>query len=288
MIENQILERIRYCIACNKMVTFLAGAGISADSGIPTFRGKDGFWVSGSENYQAEDIATFSMFQREPDTVWKWYLFRKAIMAQAKPNQGHFMLKEIGDLLGNRFALISQNVDNLHKKAGNKHKNIFHIHGTLDLVRCANGCSGKLSPFPKGIKLKNRNNEVISKEEWQLLTCRKCGALLRPHVLWFDEYYDEEYYRIETVMEIAGQTGLLICLGTTGVTTLPQMVCQEVLENNQMVVDVNIERTPLSDLVDSRRNGLVVRQRSSDFLTALKNEILNTQPAAGHLFTAIK
>ncbi len=255
------------------MITFLVGAGLSAGSGIPTFRGKDGFWVSGSINYQAEDIATLSMFRREPETVWKWYLYRKSIIAKAEPNQGHLMLKVIGDLLGNRYALISQNIDNLHKKAGNNHKNMYLIHGDLDFVRCGKSCSGKLLPFPKEINLKNRNNDVITGEERQLLTCRDCGAMLRPQVLWFDEYYDEEYYKIETVMETAVHTGLLISLGTTGATSLPKMVCHEVLEKGQMVVDVNIEPTPLSELVSGEYNGITVMQSSSEFLTALKNEI---------------
>lgn len=278
MIDQRIIEKISYCLQNRKMITFLVGAGISADSGIPTFRGKDGFWVTGSKNYQAQEIGTYRMFQREPEEVWKWFLYRKTITEKAKPNQSHYMLKEIGNLLGDRFALISQNVDGLHKRAGSTHKNIFLIHGDLDFVRCGKECSKELYPFPAGISLKNRNKDVITDDEWQLFMCPKCGAILRPHVLWFDEYYNEEFYKWDTVVETAKQTGLLFILGTTGATSLPQLVCRMVLYNEQLVVDVNIENTDFSDLIGGEPNGIVVRQGSSAFLTDLKNEISKLKP----------
>jgi NAD-dependent deacetylase len=274
MIDKRIIEKISYCLAHNKMITFLAGAGISADSGIPTFRGKDGFWVSGSKNYQAQEIGTYDMFRREPEEVWKWFLYRKSITENAKPNQSHFMLKEIGDLLGKRFALISQNIDSLHKKAGSNPKNTYLIHGDLDYVRCGRECSKELYPFPAGINLKNRNKDVITADEWRHFICPKCGAILRPHVLWFDERYNEEHYKWDTVVEIARQTGLLFILGTSGATSLPQLVCRMVLYNEQLVVDVNIENTDFSDLIGGEPNGIVERKSSSEFLTDLKNEIL--------------
>ncbi len=275
MIDNRIIEKISYCLEHNKMITFLVGAGISADSGIPTFRGKDGFWVSGSKNYKAQEIGTYRMFTREPEEVWKWFLYRKAITSKAQPNQSHYMLREIGDLLGDRFALITQNIDSLHKKAGSSHKNTYLIHGDFDYVRCGKACSKKLYPFPEGINLKNRNKDVITKDEWQLLICPDCGAVQRPHVLWFDEHYNEEYYHWDTVVETANQTGLLFILGTSGATNLPQLVCRMALRNGNMVVDVNIENSSFGDLVGGAPNGIIVRKSSSEFLTALKNEILN-------------
>lgn len=278
MIDQRIIEKISYCLQNRKMITFLVGAGISADSGIPTFRGKDGFWISGSKNYMAQEIGTYHMFSREPEEVWKWFLYRKAITAKAKPNQSHYMLKEIGDMLGDRFALITQNIDSLHKRAGSSHKNTYLIHGDFDYVRCGKACTEKFYPFPEGINLKNRNKDVITEDEWQLLICPDCGAVQRPHVLWFDEHYNEEYYKWDTVIETAKQTGLLFILGTSGATTLPQLVCRTVLRNDQLAVDVNIENTDFSDLVGSQPNGIAVKKSSSVFLTDLKNAISKLKP----------
>lgn len=111
MIEKRILDRIEYCLKHDKKISFLVGAGISAESGIPTFRGEDGYWVSGSKNYKAQEIGTKRFFNIASHEVLKFYLYRKSITEFAKPNQSHFMLKEIESLLNDNFALISQNVD---------------------------------------------------------------------------------------------------------------------------------------------------------------------------------
>ena len=111
MIEKRILDRIEYCLKHDKKISFLVGAGISAESGILTFRGEDGYWVSSSKNYKAQEIGTKRFFNIASHEVLKFYLYRKSITEFAKPNQSHFMLKEIESLLNDNFALISQNVD---------------------------------------------------------------------------------------------------------------------------------------------------------------------------------
>ncbi len=273
MIEERITERIRFCIENGRKVTFLVGAGISAESGIPTFRGKDGFWTSGSVNYKAEEIGTLEMFRTDPQEVWKWFLYRKSITEKAKPNTSHFMLKEIEEMLQSNFALISQNVDSLHKKAGSSTENTFLIHGDMDYVRCGDECSSELYPFPKDIDLETRDKDVITAKEWELLKCPKCGERLRPHVLWFDEYYNEKYFKKDTVLRISKNTGLLFIIGTSGATNLPQIVTQNVLSKNGMVVEVNTDPSYFSDLLKDKKNGIVIRDQSSDFLTNLRDEI---------------
>jgi NAD-dependent deacetylase len=128
MINERIIERIEYCLRKDKRISFLVGAGISAESGIPTFRGKDGYWVSGSKNYKAQEIGTKRFFNIASHEVLKFYLYRKSITQFAEPNQSHLMLKEIEDALDDKFALISQNVDSLHKKAGNSEDKTFVNH----------------------------------------------------------------------------------------------------------------------------------------------------------------
>lgn len=271
--NERITEQLKLCKSKNKKVSFLVGAGVSAASGIPTFRGKDGYWISGSKNYKAQEIGTFEMFQRAPREVWKWFLYRKSITEAAKPNQGHFKLKEIEELLEGNFALISQNVDSLHKKAGSCEDKTYLIHGDFDFVRCGAECSKELYPFPENISLQNRNKDIITNEEWELLRCPKCGENLRPHVLWFDEYYNERYFKKDTVLRISKNTGILFILGTSGATTLPQRIAENVLAKNGMVVDINMDESFFSKLLKDKKNGIVIRQDSADFLTALSSQL---------------
>ena len=271
--NERITERLQFCKEQNKRITFLVGAGLSAESGIPTFRGKDGYWVSGSKNYKAEEIGTYRMFQLASQEVWKWFLYRKSVTEAASPNQSHFLLKEIEDILGNSFALISQNVDSLHRKAGSSEERTYLIHGDFDFVRCGDECSNELYPFPKEIELTNRNKEVITTKEWQALRCPKCGEDLRPHVLWFDEYYNEKYFKRDSVLRISKETGILFILGTSGATNLPRTVTENVLARNGMVVEVNIEDNYFSELLSDKKNGISIRQETSPFLAELKGEL---------------
>lgn len=275
MIDKKIIDQIQFCLKNEMKISFLVGAGISAESGIPTFRGKDGYWVSGSKNYRAEELATFRMFNITPKEVWKWYLYRKSVTDRAQPNQSHLMLKEIEESLKDNFALVSQNVDSLHRRVGSSEEKTFLIHGDFDFVRCSVECSTELHPFPKEINLTNRNIDRITEAEWKALKCPKCGNNLRPHVLWFDEYYDEKYFKIDTVLRISQQTGLLFILGSSGATNLPQMICRNVINNKGMVVEVNIDTSYFSDLMMERTNCIVIREKSSPFLTELNKEIKN-------------
>ncbi len=274
MLAQKIVDKLKVCLDNpNRKITFLVGAGISAESGIPTFRGKDGYWTSGSVNYTPQEIGTFRMFNLASVLVWKWYLYRKSITEFALPNQSHFMLKAIEDLLGNQFALVSQNVDGLHRKAGSSEERTFLIHGDCDFVRCGDECSRELYPFPKEIDLKNRAKDSFTEREWKILKCPKCGEELRPHVLWFDEFYNEYYYKLDTVLNISKQTSLLFIIGTSGATNLPRRITENVLRKGGMIVDVNIADGYFSHILEGKDNGVIVQEKSSDFLTTLKEQI---------------
>lgn len=273
MINERIIERIEYCLRKDKKISFLVGAGISAESGIPTFRGKDGYWVSGSKNYKAQEIGTKRFFNIASHEVLKFYIYRKSITQFARPNQSHLMLKEIEDVLDDKFVLISQNVDSLHKKAGNSEEKTFLIHGDHDFMRCGDECSSELYPFPKDIELKNRKKDQLTEQEINILKCPKCGEDLRPHVLWFDEYYNEKFFKKDTVLRISKETGILFILGTSGETTLPQVIAKNVLAKSGMVVEINIADSYFSELLKNKKNGIIIISESSPFLTELKKEI---------------
>ena len=273
MIEKRILDRIEYCLKNDQKISFLVGAGISAESGIPTFGGEDGYWVSGSKNYKAQEIGTKRFFNIASHEVLKFYLYRKSITEFAKPNQSHFMLKEIESLLNDNFVLISQNVDSLHKKAGNSDKRTYLIHGDHDFLRCGDECSNELYPFPKDIELKDRKKDQLTEEEIKILKCPKCGEDLRPHVLWFDEYYNEKFFKKDTVLRISKETGILFILGTSGETTLPQVIAKNVLAKSGTVVEINVADSYFSELLKNKKNGVLIRSESSPFLTELKKEI---------------
>ena len=273
MIEDRIIAQLNYCLERGKKISFLVGAGISAESGIPTFRGQDGYWVSGSKNYKAQEIGTKRFFNIASHEVLKFYLYRKSISEAAQPNQSHFMLKSIESLVGEQFALISQNVDGLHKKAGSSPEKTFLIHGDHDFMRCGDDCTTELYPFPKAIELKGRRKDQLTEAEIEVLQCPKCGADLRPHVLWFDEYYNEKFYKRDSVLRISKETGLLFILGTSGETTLPQVIAQNVLARSGMVVEVNIAESYFSKLLEGKKNGIVIKAESSPFLTELRDVI---------------
>jgi NAD-dependent deacetylase len=239
-------------------LTVLTGAGISAESGIPTFRGPEGYWTVGSKEYRPEEMATYAMFSRDPWEVWAWYLYRRTICKKAEPNTGHMAIAEMERIFEDRFRLITQNVDGLHLRAGNTEERTFQIHGNLHVLRCANNCSQQLFPFPSQIGEKNKN-EPITEAEKELLICPVCQGLARPHVLWFDECYDEHFFRAESALHWAGTTDLLLVVGTAGATNLPIQIGSMVSRNPQAILmDINLRDNPFQRLAKNHPGGIVM------------------------------
>jgi NAD-dependent protein deacetylase/lipoamidase len=251
-------------------ITILTGAGISAESGIPTFRGPEGYWTLGSKVYMPEELATLAMFNQHPQEVWEWYLYRLGVCLHAQPNNGHQALAEMETLLKDRFTLITQNIDNLHIRAGNSLQRTFQIHGNINFTRCSKECCTELFMLEETLKSK-RENPSLSKSELDLLHCQNCNNWLRPHVLWFDEYYDEEYFRFESSLNIAANTNLLIIVGTSGATALPNHVTSLVLEKNGTIIDINPEKNTFSDMATSSPGGMFIQESASLVLPELLN-----------------
>ncbi len=248
----QILEEVR---AAQGRVVALTGAGISAESGIPTFRGKEGYWVVGSRNYLPQEMATKEMFDRRPEEVWRWYLYRFWICRSAQPNAGHAALVRLEEKLGARFTLITQNIDGLHRRAGSKR--VFTIHGDAAFVRCAAECGlGRIEQPDLGERGKDT---PLSAADRAALTCPRCGGWLRPHVLWFDEYYDEENYSMDSSLRAAAAADLLLVVGTSGATNLPMQIGEIAYRRGAALVDVNPEENPFAELAERSARGFFAR-----------------------------
>ncbi len=262
--DEKLADILRQFAGGPGRITALTGAGISAESGIPTFRGPEGYWTVGSRNYHPQEMATNQMFRKAPDEVWRWYLYRMNVCADAEPNAGHFALVEMEKIFGDRFVLISQNVDGLHLRAGNTPERTYMIHGNVYQMRCAESCAKDLFPLPDVFRGRDPN-VPLSDGERERLTCPKCGGWTRPHVLWFDEMYDEAYFRFESSLRAAAQTDLLLVVGTSGVTNLPNQVAMVVARKKGLIVDVNIAENPFSELA-LRSGGHFIQQGASEAL----------------------
>ena len=232
-------------------ITVLTGAGVSAESGIPTFRGPEGYWTMGSEVYQPEEIATWAMFSRRPEDVWAWYLYRLGVCRKAAPNPGHLALVRMEEALGERFCLITQNVDNLHIRAGNRR--CLEIHGNINKMRCARDCTDEVWPVPDEVWGKDRG-ESFTDADRRLLRCPRCGGMARPHVLLFDECYNEIHYHLDSALNAAAQSDLLLVAGTSGATNLPNQIVHLALHRGASLVDVNPGDNPFGALASGQPN----------------------------------
>jgi NAD-dependent deacetylase len=224
-------------------VVFLTGAGISAESGIPTFRGPEGHWTVGSQVYRPQELATWDMFSRKPELVWPWYLWRRDVCRRALPNEAHHHLVALDSMLADRFTLVTQNVDGLHLRAGSSPERTFEIHGNIDHYRCAKGCSPRrMVPNLEGV---GEHSGFLP--EWgEALECSRCRCWMRPHVLWFDECYDESNYRFESAVASMADAEALIVVGTTGTTSLPAHMLQIAVMRGMFIVDINPEDNPFA------------------------------------------
>jgi NAD-dependent deacetylase len=214
-----------------RSIAVLTGAGVSADSGVPTFRGSDGLW----RNFRAEDLASPSAFARDPRLVWDWYNWRRELIAAKRPNAAHVALAELERRV-EHFWLITQNVDGLHRLAGSE--KLSEIHGNIWMVRCT-GC-GRIE--------ENRTVPLPL-----LPYCSACGALLRPHIVWFGESLATE--DITRSYEALESCELLLIIGTSGIVYPAASFAPMAKAHGAFVVELNLEATPNSEIVDVALTG---------------------------------
>ena len=280
MIDPQIIGAIRRRLDKGERLTVMSGAGISAESGIPAFRGPEGYWTVGSRVYHPQEMATRAMFDRSPEVVWQWYLYRMGVCRRAAPNSGHRALVELEALAGERFTLITQNVDGLHLRAGSYPERTYQIHGNVFFMRCAGGCSARVYPLPPQVPAKEPGEPLLA-DEAACLRCPDCGAWARPHVLWFDETYNEVHFRFRSSLDTAAATGVLIIVGTSGATNLPNHVAWAVKSRGGLIIDINIEPNPFTRLALSANGGFFIQAPAAEALPALVDAVFTPRAPLG-------
>ena len=215
-IPQEAVQRLRE----SNCLVVLTGAGVSAESGVPTFRGKDGLW----KNHRPEQLATPQAFEKDPELVWDWYHWRRKTVQEVSPNPAHYAIAELERMVPD-FTLITQNVDGLHLRAGSE--KILEIHGDLHHARCSK-CSAVIS-------LQEQEGVVI---------CDLCGGYMRPNVIWFGENLDGRL--LEEAFVSSGKSDFLIVAGTSNMVQPAASLAYQALGNDGYVLEVNFDPTPLT------------------------------------------
>jgi NAD-dependent deacetylase len=222
------LERAAGLLRTAKRVAVLTGAGVSAESGVPTFRDAGGLW----EGHRVEEVATPAAFARDPVLVWRFYNRRRAALRTVRPNPGHHALARLEERLGpERFALITQNVDGLHRAAGSRH--VLEVHGSLARVRCT-GCG----------RVEDRAGDDLG----DLPRCPGCAALLRPDVVWFTEMLPEDVWA--EAEAAASACNCFLVVGTSAVVYPAAGLVGRARVRGASVIEVNVQPTAVSHRVD--------------------------------------
>ncbi len=206
-----------------KKIVFFTGAGISAESGIPTFRGKDGIW----NKLKPEELANFNAFMRNPEMVWEWYNHRKKIIHDSKPNPGHLAISDFQNYFDN-VTVVTQNIDNLHRRAGSK--KIFELHGNIERNYC--------------IDCHTYYNEELDFSNG-IPKC-KCGGLIRPDVVWFGEFLPQDQF--EGGEKAAINSDIFFVVGTSAIVYPAAGLVYSAKRAGSYIVEVNIEPTEISSI----------------------------------------
>ncbi len=220
------IKEIAKAIREAERIVVFTGAGISAESGVPTFRGKEGLW----KRYRPEELATPQAFARDPKLVWEWYNWRRELIAPLQPNPGHRFVAAL-ETLEAQVTVVTQNIDGLHKKAGSTV--IEEVHGNIWQVRCTK--EGTIT----------ENTQVPLPEI--PLHCPECGALLRPNVVWFGEALPQDVWM--RALDAAAKADLMLVIGTSAVVYPAAGLPENTLAAGGRVVEINPDPTPLSGTV---------------------------------------
>ena len=220
-VDQSFFEKLKKA----KTVVFFTGAGISAESGIPTFRGKDGIW----NKLKPEELANFEAFIRNPEMVWEWYNHRKKIIHNSQPNAGHLAIAEMQNYF-NEVTVVTQNIDNLHRRAGSKI--VYELHGNIERNFCVD-CK----------KFKNEELDFSS----GIPKC-DCGGLIRPDVVWFGEMLPEQQF--SSSEKAAMNSNVFFVVGTSAVVYPAAGLIYTAKYSGSVIVEINIEETELSSHAD--------------------------------------
>ena len=222
-------------------IVVLTGAGISAESGVPTFRGQEGLW----QNFRPEELATPDAFWNDPKLVWEWYDWRRNAVKDAKPNPGHYALAELESSVPH-LTLVTQNIDGLHQMGGST--NITEMHGNIWQIRCTK-CGEIEQNFQVPLP------ELPPK-------CKKCGELGRPNVVWFGEMIGMDL--IDKILRAIEECQVMLIIGTSGIVEPAASMGLVAKQTNKTVIEINLDETPSAGLYD-----IVIREKSGEVLPML-------------------
>ena len=222
-----------------RRVVALTGSGISAESGLPTFRGVGGLW----RTHRVEELASPEGFARDPVLVWTWYNERKAAHSDAQPNAGHRALAQLEEQIP-EFTVITQNVDSLHQRAGSK--NVLELHGNLREARCTR-CSARRPLTTHGLPIAEIDHE--------------CGGRFRPDIVWFGEPLPQDVWR--RAEEATAEADVVLVIGTSAVV-YPAATLATRYSRSAFVAEINPEQTPISGDVNC-----VLRGKATEVLPQL-------------------
>jgi NAD-dependent deacetylase len=225
------MQAVRQWLKEARSVAALTGAGVSAESGVPTFRGAGGLW----KQHRAESLATPEAFARDPKLVWEWYDWRRGTLAKVQPNPGHYALVEL-EKRAPGFTLITQNVDGLHELAGTR--NVLRVHGSIWNVRCL-GC---------GVEREDRRSPLP-----EIPPRCECGGMLRPGVVWFGEALPPAVWR--KAEAAARAADLFLVIGTSAIVYPAAGLAQIAKAAGARVVEINVAATALSEEIDESLRG---------------------------------
>jgi NAD-dependent deacetylase len=229
----------------SQRIAVLTGAGISQESGLRTFRDTmDGLWAQ----YRPEDLATPEAFEKNPELVWEFYAARRLKAGQVQPNAGHFALAKMEQHVPH-FTLITQNVDGLHQQAGSK--SVVELHGNITRVKCSRHCGVVMD---------------WDESPGKVPTCPECGARLRPDVVWFGEMLPGD--ELATAVHASRTCTVFFSIGTSGLVHPAAALPFLAKQSGAVIVEVNIEDTPLTPTVD-----YFFRGKSGEILPELVNAV---------------
>lgn len=224
------LEMVKALLSDAQRVVVLTGAGVSAESGVPTFRGRDGLWKS----HRAEDLARPDAFKAHPELVWEFYNWRRELVGDCDPNPAHFALAEMERHISD-FLLITQNVDGLHAKAGSN--KLVEMHGSLWQVKCT-VCT----------HAREDRSELP-----ELPECPVCGHLLRPGVVWFGEPLVPGVLKL--AIDRISQAEVFLSIGTSNLVQPAASFHQLAKDHGAVTVEINLDPTPNTGLMDFALHG---------------------------------
>ncbi|MBD3165090.1 NAD-dependent protein deacylase [bacterium] len=226
-LSRETLDELAQKLVQADRVGVLTGAGVSRESGVPTFREADGLW----NRFRPEELANVNAFISNPERVWEWYQWRRDLIGKVEPNPGHYALAEMEQLL-EQFTLVTQNVDNLHRHAGSDR--VIELHGNIMRNKCHN-C---------GVIVETE----IEFAEGELPKCEACGGMIRPDVVWFGEMLPAD--AIEQAWNEARQCDVFFSVGTSAIVYPAAQLPFEAKAAGAYLVEVNPQKTDLTRLAD--------------------------------------